>query len=150
MATFQDGLKAAAAYVRAQVDSTSSLQMLEPLAEAILALPEPGSGVVVLALRLVDIDAWFEAFKHFYPEGPRNHWTPAKKAFESAVLKRKFSPEVIIDGTIAFAESGKETKYIEAPAVFLNQDRFTTDYGVAKITRRPNLFEIEGALTGQR
>jgi hypothetical protein len=148
--TFRDGIEAAARKVEGLADSASSAMVAAHLAAEIRAIEEP-------AFALDAIEDGFQQFKSIWPKGPRNHWTPAKAAFVRAVKKRRHAISAILTGTAAYAATRPEFQYIPAPAVFLNQDRFLTDY------RPPNgrgptgnragassLFQLEEQLSGAR
>lgn len=128
--SFEDGIECAAREIEQEDCGLVGRELLDRLAAKVRSLRAPANGSNVTIIS--GIDAAFERFKEAYPAGPRNHWTPARKAFEAAVKKRKHSPEVIIQGAIAFSRSGKRREFIEAPAVFLNQDRFLTEYEPAR------------------
>lgn len=146
MATFEQGLEFAAREIEQADCGLFGKELLARLAAKVRSLrpPENGKSVTVIS----GVDAAFECFKEEYPRGPRNHWAPAKKAFETAVKKRHHDPRVIIEGTMAFAASGKEFQFIEAPAVFLNQDRFLTTYNPPPppTNGASGLFAVESAL----
>lgn len=138
--TFRDGIEAAARLVEIHDNC---------LAGMVREIQEP-------AEPLDAIEDGFQQFKALWPKGPRNHWSPAKKAFRAAVKTRKHAISAILTGTQAYAATRPEFQYIPAPAVFLNQDRFLTDYRPAPrqlVTGNKvgatSLFDVERQLSNQ-
>lgn len=144
MATFRQALELAAQLIEHADSGLLGASYLKGLASQVRTIEEPEvcGGVTVIS----GVDAQFERFKEEYPSGPRNHWTPARKAFEKALKKHGF--DAIVRGTMAFAQSGKEHQFIEAPAVFLNQARYLTQYDHRPVSRKGSsgLFALGEAL----
>lgn len=144
MATFREALEMAAQLIEHADTGLLGAAYLKGLASRVREIDEPDgcSGVAVIA----GLDAQFERFKEEYPDGPRNHWSAARRSFEKAVKRHGF--DVVLDGTIAFAQSGKERQFIEAPAVFLNQGRYLTKYDRGAVNRKGSagLFALSAAL----
>lgn len=153
MATFRDGIEAAAKCIDAMAERKRTYVEREEwrgVADKLRSIEEP-------AEPLDAIEDGFQQFKSIWPKGPRNHWTPAKRAFKAAVKTRKHAISAILTGTQAYVATQPEFQYIPAPTVFLNQDRFLTDYqpnggGAPRgnKTGASSLFDVEHRLSGAR
>lgn len=130
-ATFRDGIELAAQLVEMFGREISASNLSPHSLQNGIAIAKIGNMIREIQEPAEPLDAIedaFQQFKSIWPKGPRNHWLPAKRAFRAAVKTRKHAISAILTGTQAYVATRPEFQYIPAPAVFLNQDRFLTDY----------------------
>lgn len=148
-ATFTDGTEAAAREIEQSDAGLFGKPLLKELAAKVRALQPPDSGGAIATIS-TGIDAVWETFKDVYTEahGMRNHWAAGRKAFDTAIKKRRHDPQAIITGTMAFVASRPDPNFVPMPATFLNQDRFLTNYGPPNGGGGGNLFDVAASLRG--
>lgn len=138
MATFREGLEAAAKLIEGMAQGCLDQRVL---ADRIRAIQEPPAVPAVVT----DLEAAFRRFKLAYVQagGFRNPksidakgWGPAEKKFVSLVRRRKHDSEAIITGTLAYAATRPEANFVPAPEVFLNGEQFMRDWARARSVQR--------------
>lgn len=142
MATFRDGIEAAAAVADAggQPD----------LAARIRSIAEPTGQEVALAA--AGSDDPFERWKAIYIRagGFRNPkkltgkgWDRARAKFKALLKGRKHDVEAILTGTEAYVRSGPKPEFVPAPEGFLNREQFLYDWSRGPNGRGPSPDDIE-------
>lgn len=131
MATFRDGIEAAARLIESEFGDQYEI---ETRARSIRAIQEPSE-------MMSAIEEAFERFKAVYLGigGFRNPssasskgWGASQKAFERLVKKQKHHPDAIISGTAAYAATRPDIQFVKAPEAFLHAEWFTKDWSRAR------------------